>query len=110
MALSSAQSALAGIYVKGDKEIIKNLESFTSREFVTATVFAVKKAEKVALVAAKSNAASVGSHGDVAKSLIQKTKRQSRGGVISIVGADSTYKAQRKTDAILGPLARETIG
>ena len=106
MALSSAQSALAGIYVKGDKEILAKLNALSSAEFATGVAFAVRKAHKdVALKDARRRAAGVGRRGNVAKSLVQKVKRSARfGGVLSVIGADTKYR-----DSITGHRPAKTI-
>jgi hypothetical protein len=99
MALNTTQKLLAGIWLKGDEEILAKLLSFTSPEFKTAVTFAVKKNEGIALKDARARAARIGDHGNLAKSLIEKVKQQGRSGaVIAIVGADAAYKSVRKRD------------
>lgn len=100
MGISVRQEALATIYLDGDKEIMAKLKALCSKDFANAVASGVRKAEKVVLKAAQAGASGIGKHGDVSKSLIQKSKAQgASGGYISIVGADSKYKAHRPTEA-----------
>jgi len=78
--------------LKGDKELVAALKSIGDVTFRKVMRSATNAAMQPVLRSARSNAASIGRHHTIAKSLIKKTKTYPRNNVVvTLVGPDKDY-------------------